>query len=100
MNIDLSIYKPGSVTSVQYWNEFVDLFVKLYATSVDPSFVSMDENARPHKAAIIHDFLEIEGIPHMEWPFYSQELNSIESKLDALGSAECWRSSPVVTLRH
>ena len=44
----------------------------------------MDDNARPHTAAIVDDYLEIEAIAHTAWPAYSPDLSSIEKLSDAL----------------
>ncbi|GBM60719.1 hypothetical protein AVEN_147974-1 [Araneus ventricosus] len=59
---DLHIYWRGSATAVRYRDEVLDPIVKLYAAAVGPSFVLMDDNARPHRAAIVDDLLESEGI--------------------------------------
>ncbi|GBL86205.1 hypothetical protein AVEN_106238-1 [Araneus ventricosus] len=76
---DLHIYRRGSVSAVRYRDEVLDPIVKLYAAVVGPSFVLMDDNARPHRAAIVDNFLESEGIARMEWPAYSPDLNPIEN---------------------
>ncbi|GBL80408.1 Transposable element Tcb2 transposase [Araneus ventricosus] len=76
---DLHIYRLGSVTAVRYRDEVLDPIVKLYAAADGPSFVLMDDNARPHRAVIVDDFLECEGIERMEWPAYSPDLNPIEN---------------------
>ena len=65
------------MTAVRYRDEVLDPIVKLYAESVGPSFVLMDDNARLHRAAIVGDFLESEGIARMEWPACSPDLNPI-----------------------
>ena len=54
------------MTAVWYRDEVLDSIVKLYASAVGPSFVLMDNNARPHRAVIVDDFLESEGIAHIE----------------------------------
>ncbi|GBN31321.1 hypothetical protein AVEN_28091-1 [Araneus ventricosus] len=59
----------------------------------------MDDNASPHRAAIVDDFLESEGIDCMEWPAYSPDLHPIENLWDALGRAVCRRFPPPATLR-
>ncbi|GBL80411.1 Transposable element Tcb1 transposase [Araneus ventricosus] len=76
---DLHIYRRGSVTAVRYRDEVLDPIVKLYAAAVGLSYVLMDDNARPHRAVIVDDFLESEEISRMEWPAYSPDLNPIEN---------------------
>ncbi|GBM10608.1 Transposable element Tcb1 transposase [Araneus ventricosus] len=96
---DLHIYRRGSVTAVRYRDEVLDPIVKLCAAAVGPSFVLMDDSARLHRAAIVDDFLESEGIARMEWPAYSPDLNPIENIWDTLGHAVCRRFPPPATLR-
>ncbi|GFU96419.1 transposable element Tc3 transposase [Trichonephila clavipes] len=58
----------------------------------------MDDNARPHRADILDDYLESEGIPRMVWPAYSPDLNPIENLWDPLDRAVSSRFPPPVTL--
>ncbi|GFY23003.1 transposable element Tcb1 transposase [Trichonephila clavipes] len=95
---DLHIFKRGSVTAVRYRDEFLEPIVRLYAAAVGPTFVLMDDNARPHRADIIHDCLESEGIALMAWPAYSLDLNPIEALWDALGRAVSSSFPPPATL--
>ncbi|GFT31714.1 transposable element Tcb1 transposase [Trichonephila clavipes] len=59
---DLHIFKPSSVMAVRYRDEVLEPIVRLYAAAVGPTFVLMDDNARPHRADIVDDYLESEGI--------------------------------------
>ncbi|GFU94551.1 transposable element Tcb2 transposase [Trichonephila clavipes] len=95
---DLHIFKRGSVTAVWYRDEVLEPIVRLYAAAVGPTFVLMDDNARPHRADIVDDYLESEGIACMAWPAYSLDLNPTENRWDALGRAVSSRSPPLATL--
>ncbi|GFX06924.1 transposable element Tcb1 transposase [Trichonephila clavipes] len=95
---DMHIFKRGSVTALRYRDEVLEPTVRLYAAAVGPTFVLMDDNARPHRADIVDDYLESEGIGPMAWPAYSPDLNPIENLWDALGRAVTSRFSPPATL--
>ncbi|GFT42338.1 transposable element Tcb1 transposase [Trichonephila clavipes] len=55
---DLHIFKRGSVTAIRYRDEVLESIVRLCAAAVGPTFVLMDNNARPHRADIVDDYLE------------------------------------------
>ncbi|GFU80443.1 transposable element Tcb1 transposase [Trichonephila clavipes] len=95
---DLYIFKRGSVTAFRYQDEVLEPIVRLYAAAVDPTFVLMDDNARPHRADIVDDYLENKGIARMAWPAYSSDLTLIENLSDALGRAVSSRFPPPATL--
>ena len=43
------------------------------------TYVYYDDNARPHRAPTVVNFIETEGIEHMEWPAMYPNINSIEN---------------------
>ncbi|GFY11267.1 transposable element Tcb1 transposase [Trichonephila clavipes] len=55
---DLHIFKRGSVTAIRYRDEVLESIVRLCAAAVGPTFVLMDNNARPHRAVILDDYLK------------------------------------------
>ncbi|GFW10761.1 transposable element Tcb1 transposase [Trichonephila clavipes] len=95
---DLHIFKRGSLTAVQYQDEVLEPIVRLYAAAAGPTFVLMDDNARPHRADIVDDFLECEGIARMAWPAFSSDLNPIKNLWDVLGRAASSRIPPPDTI--
>ena len=51
------------------------------------NFRLQDDNARPHRAAAVREFLEAEGVDQLPWPARSPDMNPIEHAWDALGRA-------------
>ena len=80
----LHIFKQDSVTAVKYRNEVQEPIVRLYVAAVGPIFVLMDDNVRPHRAAIVDDYLESGVKACMVWPAYSSDFKPIENLWDAL----------------
>ncbi|GFW08315.1 transposable element Tcb2 transposase [Trichonephila clavipes] len=54
----------------------------------------MDDNARPHRANLVDEFLESEDIKRIPWPANSPDLNPIENLWDYLGRSIARRHPP------
>ncbi|GFW69167.1 DDE_3 domain-containing protein [Trichonephila clavipes] len=57
-------------------------------------FLFMDDNARPHRANIVDEFFQSEGITLKDWPAYSLNLNPIDHVLDMLARRIAARQPP------
>ena len=57
-------------------DEILQPFVVPYAGVIGDSFLFMDDNAHPHRAGLVDEMLEDEGIEHMQWPASSPDLSN------------------------
>ncbi|GFW76511.1 transposable element Tcb2 transposase [Trichonephila clavipes] len=67
-HIDLHVFHGGTVTGLRYRDEILDSYVRPYAAAIGNDFILMDDNARPHRARIVEEYLEDHGLERMEWP--------------------------------
>ncbi|GFX03923.1 transposable element Tc1 transposase [Trichonephila clavipes] len=81
----LHIFERGSVTGVRYRDEILEPYVCLFRSACGPEFILMDDNARPHVALLVDEFLESEDIRRMDWPAKSPDLKPIEHALTLWG---------------
>jgi hypothetical protein len=58
--------------------EILAPIVRLYAGAIGDDFILMDDNARPHRARIVNEYLQQETIERMDWQAKSLALNPIE----------------------
>ncbi|GBL83808.1 hypothetical protein AVEN_132688-1 [Araneus ventricosus] len=54
----LHVFERGTVTGVGYRDEILEPYVRLFRGAVGPEFILMDDNARPHRALLVDEFLE------------------------------------------
>ena len=53
---------------IRYRDEILDVYVRPFAGAVGDNFVLMDDNALLHRARVVNDYLEDEGIERLDWP--------------------------------
>ncbi|GBM34870.1 Transposable element Tcb2 transposase [Araneus ventricosus] len=75
---DLHVFHGGTLTGVRYRDEILDTYVRPYASAIGNDFILMDDNARPHRAVVVENYLQGHGLERMEWPAESPDLNPIE----------------------
>ena len=75
---DLYVIRNGSLTGIRYRDEILAPIVRLYAGAIGDDFILMDNNARPHRARIVNEYLQQETIERMDLPAKSLDLNLIE----------------------
>ncbi|GBN53458.1 hypothetical protein AVEN_38562-1 [Araneus ventricosus] len=88
----LHVFERGTVTGSRYRDEILGPYVRLFRGTVGPAFILKDDNARPHRALLVDEFLESVDIRRMDWPARSPVPNPIEHVWDALVRAIATRN--------
>ncbi|GBN07856.1 Transposable element Tc1 transposase [Araneus ventricosus] len=96
----LHVFERGTVTCVSYRDDILEPYVRLFRGAIGHEFILMDDNARPHRALRVDEFLESEDIARTDWPTISPELNPIEHVWDALGRAIATHNPPPRTIQE
>ncbi|UYV76927.1 hypothetical protein LAZ67_14002416 [Cordylochernes scorpioides] len=91
----LHAFDGGTLTSQRYRDEILEPY-----GGVGPSFIFMDDNARPHRALMVDEYLESEGIQRMEWPARSPDFNLEDHVWETLGRRIRSRSPPPRTIQE
>ena len=75
----------GNLTGIRYLNEIIRPLILPGIQQIGGGSVLQDDNARPHHARVVTDFLRQQGIARIDWPAYSPDLAPIEHAWDELG---------------
>jgi len=81
---DLVVINNGSLTADRYIREILQDHVIPFAPYIGENFLFQHDNARPHVAQIVQNYLNEVGIDTMEWPANSPDLNPIENVWDMI----------------
>lgn len=95
---ELVIVRNGALNAQRYINDILHVHVRPYAQNFGQEFVYMHDNARPHVANIVTNYLQDQDIQTMNWPACSPDMNPIEHMWDMLGRAVRTRPNPPQTL--
>ena len=77
----------NSVNGDRYRQLFQTEFIPYARQRFRRNFLLQHDNAPPHRARVVQDFLQQQQIDHLPWPAYLPDCNPIKHTCDALDQA-------------
>lgn len=96
---DIVPLQGGSLNSERYINDILSEHVIPFAPYIGNNFLLMHDNARPHVARVVREYLDVVNIQTLNWPPHSPDLNPIEHLWDIIGRQLRQRQPPPATLQ-
>jgi hypothetical protein len=95
---ELVIVNQGRLTADRYVTTILEPHVVHYAPYIGENSILMNDNAWPHTAQIVRQYLQEVRIVTMNWPVRSADLNPIEHLWDKMGRSLKTLYPPALTL--